>query len=315
MLRAKLFVDLHAVVRQAVRASVESYSIKRLEPFFGFRREKELQEVGAAKRALEAALELADEGTPPAIESEWQRVVEAYNRDDCFAAMKLRDWLEGLRARCTAQGMALERPPTQSGEPSEALAAGNEETRALRERLTQGIPTDPLARSAEEHARMLLAHLLDFHWREEKVAWWEYHRKRAMSEDELRDEPAGIAGLELVGTVGGDRVPIHRYSFPPQDVEVNVGAEIHLPESAGGIKLGTVEAIDPAAGTIDVKKMQRTADVHAKAVFAHDVVRTDNLEHALRQLGAWVADNGVDAAGAQRAARDLLLRYPPRLRP
>ena len=37
MLRAKLFVDLYQVVRHGIRAGVESYSIKRLEPFYAFR--------------------------------------------------------------------------------------------------------------------------------------------------------------------------------------------------------------------------------------------------------------------------------------
>ena len=37
MLRARLFVDLYQVVRHGLRASVESYSIKRLEPFYGIR--------------------------------------------------------------------------------------------------------------------------------------------------------------------------------------------------------------------------------------------------------------------------------------
>ena len=42
MLRAKLFVDLYAVVRHALRAGVESYSIKQLEQFYGFKRDRRL---------------------------------------------------------------------------------------------------------------------------------------------------------------------------------------------------------------------------------------------------------------------------------
>jgi uncharacterized protein len=38
LLRAKIFVDLYRVVRQSLRASVESYSIKKLEGFYGFTR-------------------------------------------------------------------------------------------------------------------------------------------------------------------------------------------------------------------------------------------------------------------------------------
>ena len=36
-LRSEIFVDLYAVVRHAIRASVESYSIKKLEALYGVR--------------------------------------------------------------------------------------------------------------------------------------------------------------------------------------------------------------------------------------------------------------------------------------
>ena len=49
MLRGLLFVDLYAVVRHAIRASVESYSIKQLEVFYGFQR---LTDLSLANRAL-----------------------------------------------------------------------------------------------------------------------------------------------------------------------------------------------------------------------------------------------------------------------
>ena len=35
---AEKFVDLHSVAKQALRASVESYSIKELEKFYDFKR-------------------------------------------------------------------------------------------------------------------------------------------------------------------------------------------------------------------------------------------------------------------------------------
>jgi predicted RecB family nuclease len=50
MLRAELFVDLYAIVRHSVRASVESYSIKDLEPFYDFQRSTPLSEARGALR-------------------------------------------------------------------------------------------------------------------------------------------------------------------------------------------------------------------------------------------------------------------------
>ena len=42
LLRGRVLVDLYRVVRQGIRASVESYSIKRLEGLYGFVREEDL---------------------------------------------------------------------------------------------------------------------------------------------------------------------------------------------------------------------------------------------------------------------------------
>src|ERR1019366_9856432 len=38
LLRGKVFVDLHGVIKQGVRASVEQYSLKDMERFCGYRR-------------------------------------------------------------------------------------------------------------------------------------------------------------------------------------------------------------------------------------------------------------------------------------
>jgi len=58
------FVDLFAVVRQGVRAGVESYSIKRLETFYGFTREVPLRDASFHLQAIELALEAV---SPPAL--------------------------------------------------------------------------------------------------------------------------------------------------------------------------------------------------------------------------------------------------------
>ena len=44
LFRLGVFVDLYRVVRQGVRAAVESYSIKRLEPLCGYDRRVDLAE-------------------------------------------------------------------------------------------------------------------------------------------------------------------------------------------------------------------------------------------------------------------------------
>jgi uncharacterized protein len=314
MLRGGLFVDLYAVVRQGLRASVESYSIKKLEPFFAFSRDVPLPDVGPVKRSLEAALECCVPGQPPEISEEWRNVVEVYNRDDCLSALALRRWLERCREESIANGNLIERPLAKDPNASGARNEKNEATRALREQLLSNVPEDAALRTPAEQARFLLANLLDFHWREEKVAWWEFHRLVRLPEEDLADERLALTALKFQETVGGKKVPIQRYTFPAQECDIDEGDELYLPEPLGvRTKLGTVEGIDCGRGTVDIKKTGKTADIHPTAVFAHKVIGTEEIAGSLQRLGEAVAANGMEAFGDLRAAWDLLLKNPPRL--
>ena len=48
LLRGGRFVDLYSVVRNGVRASVESYSIKKLEPLYDYQRDVDLVDANRA---------------------------------------------------------------------------------------------------------------------------------------------------------------------------------------------------------------------------------------------------------------------------
>src|ERR1019366_9642883 len=60
LLRAGIFVDLFRIVRQGIRASVESYSIKQLEPLYGFNRVVPSQDAVLALQTFDAALALGN---------------------------------------------------------------------------------------------------------------------------------------------------------------------------------------------------------------------------------------------------------------
>ena len=94
LLRGGVLVDLFRAVRQGLRASVESYSIKRLEPLYQFERAVGLRDAGTSIVAFEEWLELGD-GDRPA--STILDEIAGYNRDDVVSTLRLRDWLETLR--------------------------------------------------------------------------------------------------------------------------------------------------------------------------------------------------------------------------
>lgn len=308
MLRARLFVDLYQVVRHALRASVESYSIKRLEPFYAFDRATPLTEANSALAALQANLELGD---APAVSDETKATVRAYNEDDCRSAARLRDWLEIQRTNLVADGIDVPRPQLGDGAPNEKITDWLIRINALIERLTTDVPADPAERNEEQQARWILANVVDWHRREEKAVWWEYFRLAALSAEDLIEERAGLSGLVFVGAVGGTaKAPIHRYRFPPQETEIRGGEELC---NLGGAKLGRVEAISFTDDTIDIKKRQDSAGLHPQAVFAHSYVGAEVMAHALARIGDYVVDHGVPGDGPYQAARDLLLRESPRV--
>jgi predicted RecB family nuclease len=175
MLRADLFIDLHAVVKRGIRASVEDYSIKKLEPFYGFSRDVNLEEANVNLRVLERALELgATSDITPAVRA----AVAGYNLDDCRSALKLRDWLEELRASVEAHGTEVPRPELREGAPSRPINDRAKRVEGIFRALLDGIPTERAERNDEQQAQWLLAHLLDYHRREEKTPWWEFFRLR-----------------------------------------------------------------------------------------------------------------------------------------
>ena len=119
------------------------------------------------------------------------------------------------------QGQVINRPAPQTGDPSETVSAWQQKVGALAARLAGDVPVNVKERTPEQHARWLLANLLDWHRREEKSVWWDYFRLAELGADELLDEPAGLSGLTFCGVAGGtEKSPVHRYSFPPQETDL-----------------------------------------------------------------------------------------------
>jgi uncharacterized protein len=310
LLRAGVFVDLYGVVRKALRAGIESYSIKKLEPFYGLQREIDLRKVSRHLRAVEYAIAKRES---ECLTAEIREAVRAYNRDDCISALELRDWLERLRVEAEEKrGQAVPRPTPPLAKPEEKIDERLARIRAVAESLTAGLP---LERDRIQDAQWILAQLLEWHRREDKVDWWEFFRLNQLTAAELLDEPAGIASLtferRLETTKRG--VAVDRYRFPPQDTELEEQDDAFAPGSEKATAVAKVEAIDLEYRTIDLRKGVARVDLHPTALFKHVRVSNPEAVGALLRLGEFVRDHGIDVAGRHRAARDLLLHRNPRL--
>lgn len=307
LLRENVFVDLYSVVRNAIRASIESYSIKKLEPFYGFQRQTTLKDANIALTALTAELELNEAQT---IADDIKATVARYNHDDCASTKALRDWLEELRAEAVGNGIPIERPEAVQQEVNTDISEHEARISALIEALCQDVPIEIENRTSEQHGRWVLAHILDWHRREEKAVWWEYFRLRNLHPDDMVDEKAGLAGLQFSQTIerSGRGIPTDRYLFTGQDSDIRVGDDLYLTD---GNRFGRVEAISYDQLAIDIKKSTNTANIHPASLFSHTVIRTPEQVGALLRLGEYVAQNGIIGDGDFKAARDLLLRCFP----
>ncbi|MCY4027212.1 MAG: TM0106 family RecB-like putative nuclease [Acidobacteria bacterium] len=316
LLRGRVFVDLYRVVRQGLRASVESYSIKKLEPFYGFERDVELGEATRSLIALEVRLE---SGHGAGVPDELRAEIEGYNRDDCLSTLRLANWLEACRAELEARtGESVPRPAPHDEEREQERESAAE-VQAVFDALVAGLPEDEEALDDEQRARRLLAYLLEFHRREDKSTWWEFFDRCGMGPEELVEHRATLGGLTYTGAVGQiKRSTVHRYRFPEQTHEIEVGDTPKNPETAETDDLqrgfcGTVFALDEAGRTIDLKRGRNSPVPHPAALVPLDTVNSKVLRESLLRLAGEVASSGFAPDSPRRAAFDLLLRVPPRL--
>ena len=323
LLRGRVLVDLYRVVRQGIRASVESYSIKRLEPLYELEREVELRTASSSIVAFEAWLEggTAENGD---VGEAILRTIAGYNRDDVVSNLRLRDWLEERRHDLAKRlGKPIPRPDEQpeaaaAREPSEHEVA----VAAAVASLTAHVPADRAVRSDDQQARWLLAQLLDWHRREEKAFWWRFFELAGMTDEELVDQREPLSKLELLDesepiTKAGSR--LQRYRYPLQDHALKVGRSVINPElvqGEGAAACGTVFAIDEVELIVTLKRSPaQLAKGDPKALIPLEVISTGELRRSLLRTAQHVIANGLEAPGRRSAALDLLRRSHPRLRP
>jgi len=312
LLRAGVFVDLFRVVRQGLRASVESYSIKRMEEFYGFRRTVELRNATSSLQAFETVLALGDK---PEEAKEILSTIADYNRDDCLSTWQLREWLEKLRGELEGKlGRSIERPELKSDLPSEDLEAELTEIASLKECLTAGLPEEEIGRSTGQQACWLMAQLLEWYRRENKSMWWEYYRLCSLTDEELIEDKNALAGLTYLGVVGEiDRSYVHRYSFPPQDHTLDRAREARDPNTE---KRACSEfTVNDNDLTIELKRGKTSDKPHPTALIPYNHIPSDSQVASLIRIAKWVADNGInnETDNEFRAARDVLLQLPPRV--
>lgn len=307
-LRGHVFVDLYGIVRQAIRASVEKYSIKDLEKFYGYTREMDLRKLSKYKGEFEYLLQTQQVKDAS---QEMRDAIQLYNQDDCISTEHLHHWLEKLRIDMKEKGCEISRPIPAAEEASERITEHQERIKPIYDTLMADIPVSAAERTAEEQGKYILANMLDWYRREDKSFWWEKFRILDLSTEELLEEKCALAYLTYTGECVAEKKSfIQTYSFPEQECDLSNGKSLQNMEGKG---MGTIVSIDFKKRLVKIKKGESIVNQHPEAVFSHIYISPKKKEEAIIALAEWVAAYGLTSKKHEfSAVRDLLLRNSPK---
>jgi uncharacterized protein len=296
LLRAGKLVDLYQVVRESIRVSEPSYSIKNLERFYTEARTGDVKDAGASVVMYEEWRQLKD---PQRLQD-----IADYNEFDCVSTWKLRDWLLSLRP----DGVDW----YAGGGNGEPVDPEREAKRRQAEQRCVDMQVRLLKAPAAEHPfRELIGQLLEFHRREAKPVWWAMFQRQDMSENELIDDGECIGGLRAdPGTppYKEKRSMVYTFTFPAQDFKMRVGDR---PKMAATLEdAGEVVLIDEAAGQIRLKIGPKAAPFEAAfSLIPSGPIGTEVIRDAIYRFAESVAGGGTDYS----AVRSILMRDHPRV--
>ncbi len=218
-------------------ASVERYSIKDLEPFFGYARKQDLADASMSRRIVEHAIEAGD------LDEHSGRRTGASSRTTTARTASPRNasaiGSSSCAAKAIAAGQRADPARTGDGSASDEISDLDRELQRFATACWRDVPEDATKRSEEQHARFVLAHMMEFHRREDKAGWWEYFRVLDLDEEEYADERRAIDGTEFKETLSSDKGAVAALRLSaPQELDARRRDDVYDTE---GTKIGAVE--------------------------------------------------------------------------
>src|SRR5207245_8410376 len=108
-------------------------------------------------------------------------------------------------------------------------------------------------RAQDDPISIVLGDLVDFHRREQKPMWWKMFDRADASDDELRDDPACIEGIQAFGNcVTEKRSLLQTYRFDPsQECKLDAGDTVMFTHNLDATF--TIAMMDVDAGELTLK--------------------------------------------------------------
>jgi uncharacterized protein len=295
LLRHQKLIDLYRVVREGIRVSEPSYSIKNLEAFYMEKRSGELKSGGESIVVYEDWRKTGD--------ATKLQEIAAYNEADCRSTLLLQNWLIKLRPKNQLWRPEVKPPPDSIKIDLRTAAQQRHDDYVMR--LTAS------SSQQDRHLWQLTADMLDFHRRAAKPEWWAMFDRQGRPADELADDPECIGGLQRdvkfpPQSVG--RSTLVTFRFRPQDYKFSVGDRCLRSDNLKSA--GTIELLDPDQGLIQLKCGPSIPALPDEI----SIIPTGPLDAGeLREALYRFADAVLQGNKKYYAVRDLLNRAAPRL--
>ena len=296
LLRRMKFVDLYKVVREAVRISEPSYSIKNLEVFYMAERGGNVTTAGDSIVVYNNWRETG--------EANLLQAIAAYNEVDCVSTANLRNWL------------LSHRPPTEAwfegptATTDADAAADKTAARLEREAHYADFQAKLLSSATSGDCRGPLADLLEFHAREGRPQWWEYFDRHSRFEEELLEDTECLAGLRLAGppqTV--KRSLLHTYRFPAQETKRRAGDPVTDISTLSAA--GTIEQIDEDKLLVNIRRGANKGPLpDSLNIGPGGPINSDALREAIYRYTSDILTGG----SRYPAIGDILTKSAPRLK-
>lgn len=298
LLREHRLVDLYTVVREGIRISKPSYSIKAVEAFYASKRSGDVKKATDSIVVYEQWCESRD---PDLLES-----IHQYNEDDCRSTWQLREWLLTLRPSelnwysTSAAEVADNRNAKQKGEKTIKLEA---DLSRFHQRLIT-LPENPIL--GTELAEVIDS-LLDFYRRAAKPAWWALFDRQDSEFEVLIEDTEVMAGLHSPEFIGvGSRYEIYRYKFPEQDFKLKEGSTAKRLDNLKDVDVVRIDenncSVDLELRTDDSGEPPMTLNISMGAPLP-----TDAMQNALFAF----ADSAIRGEKSYKSIHDYLNRKLP----
>lgn len=301
LLRDGVFTDLYQIIRHGLRIGEDSYSIKSVERLY---RPKRATQVATAADSIVQYARWMESRQP----GDWQRspilkAIRDYNEDDCRSTAELLQWLRKVAAE---QNIAVPKPVSVRA-PSAP--------RELPPEVVARLDCAAKLRKESDAVSALLAHVIDFHRREEKPMWWRMFDRAEATPEALRDDPSCIEGMEAVGAPVPDKLSlVQTYRFDPsQECKLAAGDNSKVMFTHHLDAKLTLLSLDASGGRLELKLGKKSVNEkfggtfpHQGSLLPHEHVSATVIQAALAEVAARHLSHDLHAPVAA-----LMNRRPP----